>query len=116
VGRVVGGITPLREWRHHERRSRLIAAVATQTIRLTQERRWERILLSGSDRLTAELAAALPAGLQHVTTRDPRQLDQLEPPKLAKAVGDRLGEDDEARTLHLGRQIRDAALGAAAAR
>jgi Bacterial archaeo-eukaryotic release factor family 10 len=105
-------ITPLRDQRQREERARLIVAVAEETDRLARERRWERILVSGSERLTAPLSAELPGCLRDVAIWDARQLDELDPASLAAVVGDRLGEEQDARALRLGRQVRDAALGA----
>ena len=72
----------------------------------------ERILVSGSERLTTPLVAELPDRLQDVTIRDPRQLDEFDPAKLTAVVGDRLSDDQDTRNLRIGRQMRDAALGA----
>jgi Bacterial archaeo-eukaryotic release factor family 10 len=105
-------ITPLREQREHEQRARLIALIAAETDRLAQEHGWERVLVSGSERLTTPLVAELPDRLRQVAIRDPRQLDELDAASLAAVVGDRLGEEQDARGLQLGRQVRDAALGA----
>jgi hypothetical protein len=105
-------ITPLRDRKHDAARTRLLAAVAVEIDRLAEERGWERILVSGSERLTTPLVAELPDRLQDVTIREPRQLDELDPARLAAIVGDRLSEDQDARNLRLGRKVRDAALGA----
>jgi hypothetical protein len=105
-------ITPLRDRKHDAARSRLLATVAVEIDRVAEERGWERILISGGERLTTPLVAELPARLQDITIREPRQLDELDPAKLAAVVGDRLSEDQDARNLRLGRKVRDAALGA----
>jgi hypothetical protein len=105
-------ITPLRDRKHDAARARLLATVAVEIDRLAEERGWERILVSGSERLTTPLVAELPDRLQDVTIREPRQLDELDPAKLSAVVGDRLSEDQDARALRLGLQVRDAALGA----
>lgn len=105
-------ITPLRDRRETERRARLAGAVAAESQRLADERLWERVLVAGAERLTAPLVAALPDPLQAITLRDPRQLDELEPAKLDAAIAERLGADHDARGRHLGRRMRDAALGA----
>jgi hypothetical protein len=105
-------ITPLREQREREQRARLIAAVAAEADRLAQERGWERLLVSGSERLAAPLVAELSDRLPDVAIRDARQFDELDPASLAAAVGDRLGEEQDTRGWRLGQQVRDAALGA----
>jgi hypothetical protein len=105
-------ITPMRDRKHDAARSRLLATVAAEVDRLADERGWERILVSGSERLTTALVAELPDRLQAITIREPRQLDELEPARLAAVVGDRLSEDQDARNLRLGRKVHDAALGA----
>jgi hypothetical protein len=105
-------IMPLREQRESERRARLLASVAAEIEHLADERGWERVLVSGAERLTTPLVDQLPEPLRRVTLRDPRRLDELEPAKLAAAVAERFGEDHDARGHHLGRRMRDAALGA----
>jgi hypothetical protein len=105
-------ITPLRDRKHNAAHARLIATVAVEIDHLADGRGWERILVSGSERLTTPLVAELPDRLQGVTIREPRQLDELDPARLAAVVGDRLSEDQDARNLRLGRKVRDAALGA----
>ena len=105
-------ITPLRDRKHDAARSRLLVTVAVEIDRLAEERGWERILVSGSERLTTPLVTELPDRLREITIREPRQLDELDPAKLATVVGDRLTEDQDARHLRLGRKMRDVALGA----
>ena len=105
-------ITPLRDRKHDAARARLLTTVAVEIDRLAQERGWERILVSGSERLTTPLVAELPDRLQDVTIRDPRQLDEFDSAKLTAVVGDRLSDDQDTRNLRTGHQMRDAALGA----
>jgi hypothetical protein len=105
-------ITPVRDRKHDASRARLLTAVAVEIDRLAEVRGWERILVSGSERLTTPLVAELPDRLQDVALRDPRQLDELDPARLTAVVGDRLSDDQDTRNLRLAREMRDAALGA----
>ena len=105
-------ITPLRDRKHDAVHSRLLATVAVEIDRLAEEHGWERILVSGSERLMTSLVAELPDSVQGITIREPRQLDELDPAKLATVIGERLTEDQDARHSRLGRKLRDAALGA----
>ena len=105
-------ITPLRDRKHDAARSRLVATVAVEIDRLAEERGWERILVSGSERFATPVVAELSDRLQDITIREPRRLDDLDGAKLAAIVGDRLSGDQDARNLGLGRRVRDAALGA----
>jgi hypothetical protein len=105
-------ITPLREQREHERRARLLGSVAAEIERLADARVWERLLITGQERLTAPVVAALSAPLRQITLRDPRQLDELDPAKLTAAVAECLAADHEVRGRRLALRMRDAALGA----
>ena len=53
-------ITPLRDRKHDAARSRLLATVAVEIDRLAEERGWERILVSGSERLVTSLVSGTP--------------------------------------------------------
>jgi hypothetical protein len=107
-----GHTTPMREQREARERNqarRFVEEVASAASRLARERGWERVLISGGDRLTEPLADALPPDLRRITTRDPRALTQLSPSDLAATVTDRLVSDHHERELQLIRSIRDAA-------
>ena len=106
--------TPMREQqerREQEQRLRRAGQVAAEIPRLSEEKAWERILISGAERTTTPLVAALPDRLRRITIRDPRDLAELDPSELAAEVAERLRGDRMARSLDLGRHVRDVALG-----
>ncbi|MEZ5122051.1 MAG: VLRF1 family aeRF1-type release factor [Solirubrobacterales bacterium] len=94
--------------RERDRLSRFLAAVAAAVESHLPEHGWERVLVSGGDRLTEPLADALPA-LRERIVRDPRLLAQLAPAELAAAVSERLRSDHRARELDLLGRTREAA-------
>jgi hypothetical protein len=106
--------TPQRE--QHAARERVQAlrfldAVGGAATALAGERGWERVLVSGGERWTEPLAAALAARLQDVLVRDRRVLIGLDDGALREAVTERLREDHAEREERLVREIREAALG-----
>jgi hypothetical protein len=71
----------LSDWRHGElsqvtrlvpQRRRFVDRVAATVARLADARGWERLLVSGPDRLTGPLVAALPTSLIESVIRDSR--------------------------------------------
>jgi hypothetical protein len=110
--------TPMREQREARERTqarRFAEQVAAAISRLAREHGWERLLVSGGERLTEPLLDALPPDLGRVTIRDPRVLAQLDPSDLAAAVTETLRSDHREREMRLIRAIRDAAHGAGTA-
>jgi hypothetical protein len=104
--------TPMREQREARERNqarRFVEQVASAAARFARERSWERVLVSGGERLTEPLAGALPPDLRRIALRDPRALTRLSPNELAATVTDRLVSDHHERELQLIRAIRDAA-------
>jgi hypothetical protein len=91
---------------------RWIEQVAAEVVRLTDEREWERILVSGDERLTVPLVEALPDRLRGVVLLDPRHLHESDHSSLAEDVAERLMEDRAGRNADLSRRVRAAALGA----
>ncbi len=79
--------------RERDRLARFIESVAAAVESEAQQRGWERVLVSGGERLTEPLADALPASLPARVLRDPRVLAQLPPAELSAAVADRLRDD-----------------------
>jgi Bacterial archaeo-eukaryotic release factor family 10 len=98
--------------RERDRRLRWIEDVAADVSRLADEHDWERLLISGDERLTAPLADALPMHLRANAVLDARRLNEDDQPALAAAIAERLGQDRAGRNARLGRRVRAAALGA----
>jgi hypothetical protein len=110
--------TPMREQREarqHNQAHRFAERVAAETTRLARELGWERLLVSGGERSTEPLVAALPPDLADITIRDARTLAQLGPVELAATVTERLHSDHRERELRLIQQIRETAHGGGAA-
>jgi hypothetical protein len=108
-------ITPMREQQAHrerERRLRQVGPIAAEICRLSEAKAWERILISGGERLTTPLVTALPDRLRRMTIRDPRHLVELDPSRVEAEVAERLGREQAERNLDLGRHVRNIALGA----
>jgi hypothetical protein len=107
-----GHTTPMREQRAARERNqagRFMQQVAAAVSHFAGERGWERLLVSGGERLTDPLADALPPALGEIAIRDTRMLAQLGPIDLATAVTERLHSDHHDRELRLIRAIREAA-------
>jgi hypothetical protein len=98
--------------RERDRKLRWIEDVAADVSRLASEHGWERLLISGDERLTAPLVEALPPDLRANALLDARRLHELDQPALAAAVAERLGQDRAGRNARLSRRVRAAALGA----
>jgi hypothetical protein len=79
--------------RERDRVARFIDGVAAVVEREVQQRGWERVLISGGERLTQALAGALPASMPARVLRDPRVLARLPAAELSVAIGQRLHED-----------------------
>ena len=101
-----------RSRRERDRQMRWMEQVAAEVVRLTDEREWERILVSGDERLTVPLLEALPDRLRGVVLLDPRHLHESDHSSLAADVAERLREDRAGRNADLSRRVRAAALGA----
>jgi len=100
-----------RSRRERDRQMRWMEQVAAEVVRLTDEREWERILVSGDERLTVPLMEALPDRLRGVVLLDPRHLHESDNSSLAADVAERLMEDRAGRNADLSRRVRAAALG-----
>lgn len=110
--------TPMREQREARQQNqahRFVEQVAAAATSLARELGWERVLVSGGERLTEPLVEALPPDLADITIRDARTLAQLGPVELAAVVTERLQSDHRQRELLLIRQIRETAHGGGAA-
>ena len=101
-----------RSRRERDRQRRWMEQVAAEVVRLTDEREWERILVSGDERLTVPLVDALPDRLRDAVLLDPRHLHESDHSSLAADVAERLMEDRAGRNADLSRRVRAAALGA----
>jgi hypothetical protein len=98
--------------RERERQLRWIEDFAADVSRLASELGWERLLISGDERLTGPLVEALPPDLRANALLDARRLHEHDQPALAAAVAERLGQDRAGRNARLSRRVRAAALGA----
>jgi hypothetical protein len=98
--------------RERDRQLRWIEDVAADVSRLASEHGWERLLISGDERLTGPLVEALPPDLRANALLDARRLHEHDQPTLAAAVAERLGQDRAGRNARLSRRVRAAALGA----
>lgn len=110
--------TPAREQRQareRDRAARFVDRVTTLAATLAGERRWERILVSGGDRLTGPIVAGLPAPLRDTVIADDRVLAGLDDAALAEAVSERLRSAHSEYEGRLLVQVRDAGLSGTAA-
>jgi Bacterial archaeo-eukaryotic release factor family 10 len=94
--------------RERERTLRFLDRVGAFATALAGEHGWERVLVSGGERLTEPLAARLKDSL----VRDPRLLIQLDEAALSETVTERLRAEHAEREQRLLREVRGAALGA----
>jgi Bacterial archaeo-eukaryotic release factor family 10 len=101
-----------RSRRERDRQMRWMERVAAEVFRLADEHDWERILISGDERLTTPLVEALPERLRGVVLLDPRHLHESDHAVLAADVAERLRQDRAGRNADLSRRVRAAALGA----
>ncbi|WP_055483271.1 VLRF1 family aeRF1-type release factor [Sphaerimonospora mesophila] len=99
-----------RQARQQERAQRFLDRVAETATDMMDERRWERILVSGGDRWTQPVAAKLPEALQDRVIQDLRVLTGMDDEGLRSAVTERLHEDHALRERRLVEQVREAAL------
>lgn len=106
--------TPMLEQRQARQQShvqRFLEQVAEAVVDLADERRWERILVSGGERWTQPVAEKLPDSLQDRVIQDVRVLTGLDDERLRSAVSERLHEDHAVRERRLVEQVREAGLG-----
>lgn len=103
-----------REARERETVRRFLADVEAAAARLAGEHGWERVLVSGGDRLTEPLAGELAPAVQGEIVRDPRVLIHLDRAALSAAVTERLHEQHGEYESRLVREAREAALGGGA--
>jgi hypothetical protein len=110
--------SPKREQRATRERvlaRRFLDRVGGAATALAGERGWERVLVSGGDRLTEPLAQSIAARLQDVLIRDPRVLIALDQAALMQTVTDRLTAAHAEYEERLVRELRETALGHGAA-
>jgi Bacterial archaeo-eukaryotic release factor family 10 len=100
-----------RSRRDRDQQMRWMEQVAAEVLHLADEQDWERIVISGDERLTRPLVDALPTRLRDVALLDPRHL-QSDHPALAMDIAERLRQDRAGRNVDLSRRVRAAALGA----
>jgi Bacterial archaeo-eukaryotic release factor family 10 len=112
-----GGARPVtatrdqRSRREREQQTRWMEQVAAEVLHLADEQDWERIVISGDERLTRPLVDALPTRLRDVALLESRHL-QSDHPALAMDIAERLRQDRAGRNVDLSRRVRAAALGA----
>lgn len=110
--------SPKREQRAARDRAhtlRFIDRVAATAAGLAGERGWERLLVSGGERLTEPLAQAFAAPLQQVLVAEPRLLIALDEAALSEIVTERLAAQHAEQEQGVVRALRDTALGHGAA-
>ena len=115
AGRFDSPVREQRKARERDRTGRFLDDVTSAVGRLSAERRWERLLVSGGERWTEPIAAGLPEPLRAEVLTDARVLGGLDDATLAAAVTERLHAahaDHEERLLA---QVRDAGLSGAGA-
>jgi hypothetical protein len=100
-----------RSRRERDQQIRWMEQVAAEVLHLADEQDWERIVISGDERLTRPLVDALPTRLRDVALLDPRHL-QSDHPALAMDIAQRLRQDRADRNVDLSRRVRAAALAA----
>ncbi len=83
--------------------------------RLAHDRGWDRILVSGGEKQTDSLVAALPPALRTTALRDPRVLVRLDVASLEDIVTDRLRAEHTAFEHRLIGRVREQARGGRAA-
>lgn len=96
-----------REARERARTLRFLERVGGAATALAGARGWERVLVSGGDRLTEPLAQALAARLQDMLIRDPRVLLALDVDALTDTVTEQLAAhraEDEQRLVRTARE------------
>jgi hypothetical protein len=101
-----------RQARDRDQALRFVDRVEAAASRLVGEHGWERVLVSGGDRLTEPLAARLTRTLGDEVIRDQRVLTQLEQASLSATVTERLHARHDEYESQLVRDARQAALGA----
>ena len=106
--------TPMREQREARLRNRqqaLLAETAAAIGELAEARAWERVLISGGERLREPLIRALPQRVRTGVVREPRTVANLPRPELEMVVTERLLADSHDRELRLVQAMRESALG-----
>ena len=105
-------MTPAREQRQRrarDQRLRFVKRAARAVTHRADAQGWERVLISGDERLATRLVAALPEALRQHALCDPRHLDTSDPATLAATIGERLVREHVEREAQLARWVRDAA-------
>jgi hypothetical protein len=106
--------TPMGEQRAARERVltlRFLDRVGGTATALAGQRGWERVLISGGERLTEPLGRAMAARLQDVLIRDPRVLIGLDDAELAETITDRLRAVHREEERERIRAVRELALG-----
>ena len=103
-----------RQARERERTRRFLDRIAGTAAALVAEHGWERVLVSGGDRLTEPAASALRLPAHVTVIRDPRVLTQLDHATLSATVTERLHAQHDEHESRLVGQAREAALGSGA--
>jgi hypothetical protein len=105
--------TPVKEQREARSRNQqqaLLAETATAISPLADERSWERVLISGGERLREPLIRALPRGIRSGVVRDTRARAGLTRAELEATITEALLADNRDRELRLVQAMRERAL------
>ena len=105
--------TPAREQRQRrarDQRLRFVEHAARVVAHQADARDWERVLVSGDERLTTALVDALPESLREHALCDARGLDSSDPAKLAATISQGLVRQHVERETRLTRRVLDAAM------
>jgi hypothetical protein len=106
--------TPMRDQQQARLRNQqqtLIGETATAISGLADERSWDRVLISGGERMREPLIRALPQQVRSGVVRDARALANLARPELDATITEALLADNRDRELRLIQAMRESALG-----
>lgn len=107
-GRFGGPVREQRQARGNDLAERFALQVGAVAAQFAVERRWERILVSGGERLTKQLVASLPEQLRRLVISDVRVLAGLDRSALSTAVTERLHDAHTEHEAQLVKRLRDA--------
>ncbi|HKX68189.1 MAG TPA: hypothetical protein VJN29_13300 [Intrasporangium sp.] len=101
--------------RARDRAERFLDEAAIVAAGLAEERRWERILVSGGDRWTGPMVERFPQSLRHKVFPDARVLTGLDDGTLASTVTELVHDQHNERERQLVERVRDVGGSGAAA-
>jgi hypothetical protein len=106
-GRFGAPVREQRQARENDLADRFALRVAAGAAQFAVERRWERILVSGGERLTKQLVASFPEPLRRLVISDVRVLGGLDRSALSAAVTERLHDAHDEHEAQLVTRLRD---------